>query len=65
MNHVSHLLSSAKISIISLEISEFCYMNKYRYRFHFGTLVLIILTFFNKHGYNFDDVSKIGYPRPS
>ena len=36
-----------------------------RYRFHFGTLVLIILTFFNKHGYNFDNVSKIGLPRPS
>ena len=48
------------------------YIKKYRHRLHFDTCFLIFLTvleslkhFFNKPGYNFDDVSKNGYPRPS
>ena len=36
MNHVTHLLSSADISIFSSEIGRFCYIRKYRYRLHFG-----------------------------
>ena len=45
MNHVTHLLSSADISIFSTEISKFCYIKKYRYRLHFGPYVPILLTF--------------------
>ena len=37
MNHVTHPLSSADISIFSPEISKFCYMKKYRYRLYFDT----------------------------
>ena len=37
INHLTHLLSSADISIFSLEISKFCYIKKYRYRLHFDT----------------------------
>ena len=33
-------LSSADISIDSLEISKFCYIKKYRHRLHFGTWFL-------------------------
>ena len=36
MNHVTHLLSSAGISIFSSEIGKFCYIKKYRYELHFG-----------------------------
>ena len=46
MNHVIHPLSSADISVFSSEISKFCYIKKYRYRLHFGTWFLILLTFF-------------------
>ena len=35
MNHVTHPLSSAGISIFSPEISKFCYIKKYRYRLEF------------------------------
>ena len=45
MNHVTHPLKSADISIFSLEISKFCSVKKYRYRLHFDTLFLILLTF--------------------
>ena len=44
---MTHPLSSADISIFSPEISKFCYIKKYRYRLHFGTLFLILLTFFD------------------
>ena len=37
MNHVTHPLSSADISIFSPEIGKFCYTKKYRYRVHFDT----------------------------
>ena len=37
MNHVTHRFRSADISILSLEIIKFCYINKYRYRLHFNT----------------------------
>ena len=36
-NHVTNPLSSADISIFSLEITKFSYIRKYRYRLHFGT----------------------------
>ena len=38
-------MSSANISIFSPEISKFYYIKKYRYRLHFDTYFLIILTF--------------------
>ena len=44
MNHVTHPLNSADISIFSPDISKFCYIKKYRYRLHFDTYFLIILT---------------------
>ena len=37
MNHVTNPLSSADISIFLPEISRFCYIKKYRYRFHLDT----------------------------
>ena len=37
MNHVTHPLTLADISIFSPEISQFCYFKKYRYRLHFST----------------------------
>ena len=64
---MTHILSSADISILSPGISNFCYINKYRYRLHFNTYFLILLTLFDslkvvfKCGFNFDDVSKFGY----
>ena len=66
MNNVTHTLNSADISIFSVEISKFCYIKKYRYRLHFDIQILILLILieslrvFNKHGYDFDDVSKNG-----
>ena len=35
-NHVTHSLSSADISVSSPEISNFYYIKKYRYRWHFN-----------------------------
>ena len=37
MNHVTHLLSSADISIFSPEISKICYIKKCRYRLYCDT----------------------------
>ena len=45
MNHVAYPLSSADISIFSLETSKIRYIKKYRYRLHFDTNFLILLTF--------------------
>ena len=45
MNHVTHPLTSADISIFSQEISKFCYIKKYRYRLHFDAQFLTLLTF--------------------
>ena len=45
MNDVTHPLSSADISISLPEISKFCFVKKYRYRFHLDTLFLIVLIF--------------------
>ena len=42
---MTHPLSSANISIFSMEISKFCYIEKYRCRLHFDTYFLILLTF--------------------
>ena len=39
-------ISSANISIFWTEISKFWYIKKYRYRLHFNTKFLILLTFF-------------------
>ena len=38
-------LSCADISIFLPEISKFCYIKKYRYRFHLDTYFLTVLTF--------------------
>ena len=46
MNHVTHPLSSADISIFSPDISKFCYIKKYRYRLHFDAYVVILSIFF-------------------
>ena len=43
--HVTHPMSPADISSFSLEISKFCYVNKYMYTFHFDIKCLIILPF--------------------
>ena len=45
-NHVTHLLSSASISIFSLEISNFHYIRKDRYTSNFNTWFPILFTFF-------------------
>ena len=37
MNHGTHPLSPANISIFSPEIGKSCYIKKYRYRIHFDT----------------------------
>ena len=34
---MTHLLGSADMSIFLLEISKFCYIKKYSYRFHLDT----------------------------
>ena len=43
MNHVTHPLRFAYIRIF--QISKFCCIKKYRYRLHFGSQFLILLTF--------------------
>ena len=43
---MTHPLSSADISIFSSEIKKFCYIRKYRCRFHFGAKCLIFLNIF-------------------
>ena len=59
----------SEISIPSREISIFSYIKKNKYRLHFGkkflTLFLAFKDCFNKHGLNFDDVSKNSYSRSS
>ena len=71
MNHATHLLSSADVSNFSTEIIKSCYINKYMYRLHFDTTFLVLLTFLESlkipliKSYNFYDVSKNGYARPS
>ena len=37
INHLTHPLSSADISIFLPETSKFCYVKKYIYRFHLDT----------------------------
>ena len=67
INHVIHSLSSADISIFSLEMSNFCYIKK-RYRLRFNTQILLLWVLkgcFNKKGCNFDDARKTGSYRPS
>ena len=45
MIHVTHLLDSTDISIFLPKINNFCYIKKYRYRFHLDAYFLILLTF--------------------
>ena len=69
MNHVTHYLSSADISILLTEISKLCYIKKYGYRFHLDTYFLtanfswVFKDCFNKHGQTFDGVSINDYNR--
>ena len=46
INHLTHPLVSADMGIFSAEIGNFCYIKKYRYRLHFNTQFLILLTCF-------------------
>ena len=46
INHVTHPLRSAEISIFSTAVSKFSCIKKYRYRLHFDTWLLTLLTFF-------------------
>ena len=46
MNPVTYSLSSADISIFSLEIKKLCYIKDYRNRLHFDAWFLILSTFF-------------------
>ena len=41
MNHVTHTMTTADISIFSPEISKFCYIKKYRYRLHLAHLAFL------------------------
>ena len=61
MNHMTHSLSSADISIFSSEISKFYYIKNANIIFDF---FWVFEDLFIKHEYNFDDVNKIGYSRP-
>ena len=45
INHVTHPMSSANISNFSTKITNFCYINKYRYRFYFNIWLPILLSF--------------------
>ena len=45
-SYVTQFLSSTNISIFSPEISKFCFIKKCRYRSHFDTKFLILLTCF-------------------
>ena len=45
MDHGTHRLFSADISIVSAEISKFCYIKKNRYRLHFSPELLVTLDF--------------------
>ena len=45
INHVTHPLISAGISIFSPDISNFCNIKKYKYRLHVNTYFAILLTF--------------------
>ena len=71
MNHVTQPSCFADISIFSLKISRFCYIKKYRQiaiwfiisnSFNFFESLKIII---KNMGYNFKDISKNGYTRPS
>ena len=43
---MTHPLSSVDINIFSLEISNFCYIEKYRQKLHFDAFVIITLLTF-------------------
>ena len=45
VNHVIHPMSSADTSIFQLEISNFCYIKKYRYRLQFNTFFAVSKSF--------------------
>ena len=45
MNHVTQPENSPEISIFLPEISKFCYIKKYRYRWYFDTQFLFFLAF--------------------
>ena len=45
ISHVTHTLDYTNISIFLLEIRKFCYIKKYRHRFHLDTWFIILLTF--------------------
>ena len=46
MNQVTHPLRFTDIGIFLQEIRKFCNIKKFRYRLHFGTNFLLLLTYF-------------------
>ena len=46
MNHLTHLLVFADISVFLPKTSKFCYIKKYRHRLHIDKQLLIPLTYF-------------------
>ena len=71
INHVTYLLSSADISIFHLKSANFA-TSRNKIQTEFSYIICTSFNFpcgfnncFNKYGYNFDDVSKNNYSRPS
>ena len=72
MNYVTRLLSSADISIFFTENQQILLYQEIQIKIAFKSIISdsfnflwVFKGFFNRHGCNFDDVSKIGYSRPS
>ena len=70
INHVTHPMNFADISIFHRKLANFAISRNTDidcnliHNSQFSNSYLVFKYFFNKHGYNFDDVSKNGYPRP-
>ena len=72
MNHVSHPFNSANISVFCqwkltiFVLSENTVIGCILvHNFNFLNIFQIFKYFLNRHSYNFDDISKIEYSRPS
>ena len=67
MNHVTHTLSSADISIFSPEIILLYQETQIEIALSSNSVNFswVFNYFFNKPSYNFDDISKNSYPRSS
>ena len=72
MNHVTHPLSSDEISIFLSKIRTFLLYQKIQILTAFSYIIpnsynifWVFKDYFNKNGYDFDNVRKNGYSRPS